>query len=45
MVAMERVTATQWRIAPQGRMRVPAILYATEALVTALDAKVCTTLL
>ena len=41
MVAMERVTATQWRIAPQGRMRVPAILYATEALVTALDAKVC----
>ena len=30
----------QWEIAPQGRMRVPAVIYADEALIRAMDPKV-----
>ncbi|MFZ5653878.1 MAG: RtcB family protein [Pseudomonadota bacterium] len=40
MLAVERVAEVEWRMPPQGRMRVPAILYATEGLLRALDAKV-----
>src|SRR5512139_2269350 len=35
-----RVDATTWRIEPQGKMRVPAILYADEALIRDMDDKV-----
>jgi len=35
-----RVDATTWRIEPHGAMRVPAILYADEALLRAMDDKV-----
>lgn len=38
--APERVSEVEWRIPAQGRMRVPAVIYASEALVRALDAKV-----
>ncbi len=37
---LSRVDETTWRIEPFGRMRVPGILYATEALVEAMDEKV-----
>jgi tRNA-splicing ligase RtcB (3'-phosphate/5'-hydroxy nucleic acid ligase) len=35
-----RLSDTAWRLEPTGRMRVPAILYATEALLTEMDDKV-----
>ena len=35
-----RVDATTWRIEPQGRMRVPAIIYADENLIRDMDDKV-----
>lgn len=31
LAALEKVSATEWRIKPAGAMRVPAILYADEA--------------
>jgi tRNA-splicing ligase RtcB (3'-phosphate/5'-hydroxy nucleic acid ligase) len=36
----ERVSETEWRIAPVGDMRVPAVLYADEALLRDMDNKV-----
>jgi tRNA-splicing ligase RtcB (3'-phosphate/5'-hydroxy nucleic acid ligase) len=36
----ERISDTEWRVAPVGRMRVPAILYADEGLLRDMDAKV-----
>jgi len=36
----EKVSETEWRVAPYGAMRVPAILYADEGLVRAMDDKV-----
>ncbi len=33
-------SATEWRIAPHGAMRVPAVIYATEALIRDMDHKV-----
>jgi tRNA-splicing ligase RtcB (3'-phosphate/5'-hydroxy nucleic acid ligase) len=35
-----RVDATQWRVEPYGAMRVPAVLFADEALIRAMDDKV-----
>ena len=35
-----RVDATAWRIEPHGAMRVPAVIYADEDLIRAMDAKV-----
>ena len=35
-----RVDATSWRVEPQGAMRVPAIIYADETLIRAMDDKV-----
>src|SRR6516162_2149939 len=40
LAGLERVSATEWRIAPMGAMRVPAILYADEALIREMDEKV-----
>lgn len=37
---LKRVSDWEWRIEPQGAMRVPAILYASEALVRDMDHKV-----
>ena len=37
---LTRVDATTWRIEPTGGMRVPAILYADEALILGMDDKV-----
>ncbi len=37
---LSRQSEFEWRIAPTGAMRVPGILYATEALVGAMDPKV-----
>ena len=36
----ERIGETEWRVAPHGAMRVPAVLYADEPLVRAMDDKV-----
>jgi len=36
----EKVDAFEWRIPPSGRMRVPAVIYADEALIRAMDDKV-----
>lgn len=36
----EKVAETEWRVSPHGAMRVPAILYADEGLVRAMDDKV-----
>jgi len=36
----ERITPTEWRIAPSGAMRVPAVLYADETLLRDMDDKV-----
>jgi tRNA-splicing ligase RtcB len=38
---LTRKSATEWWIAPHGKMRVPGIIYASEALVRDMDAKVC----
>ena len=37
---LERVSDWEWRIPPQGAMRVPAVIYASEALVRDMDRKV-----
>jgi tRNA-splicing ligase RtcB len=37
---LERISDVEWRLAPQGRMRVPGVIYADEALVRAMDDKV-----
>jgi len=37
---LTRVSDFEWRIEPRGKMRVPAILYATEELVRGMDTKV-----
>jgi tRNA-splicing ligase RtcB len=37
---LQRMSAFEWRIEPSGAMRVPAVIYADEALVTAMDNKV-----
>jgi tRNA-splicing ligase RtcB len=37
---MERKSACEWWIRPTGKMRVPAVLYATEALIRDMDDKV-----
>ena len=39
LAGLERVSAAEWRIAPTGAMRVPAILYADEALIREMDEK------
>jgi tRNA-splicing ligase RtcB (3'-phosphate/5'-hydroxy nucleic acid ligase) len=36
----ERINATCWRVEPQGEMRVPAVLFANEALLRGMDDKV-----
>lgn len=36
----ERDTQYRWRVAPHGRMRVPGIIYATQALIDGMDEKV-----
>jgi tRNA-splicing ligase RtcB len=40
LARFEKVNDFEWRIAPHGRMRVPAVLYADEPLVRAMDDKV-----
>jgi tRNA-splicing ligase RtcB len=40
LTRLSRKSDTEWWIQPHGRMRVPGILYATEALVTEMDDKV-----
>jgi tRNA-splicing ligase RtcB len=37
---LERESDCQWRIAPTGKMRVPAVIYATESLIQDMDEKV-----
>ena len=37
---LDRLTKTTWQIAPSGRMRVPAIIHATESLIWDMDDKV-----
>jgi tRNA-splicing ligase RtcB len=36
----EQVSDTEWRLAPTGAMRVPAVIFATEALIHDMDDKV-----
>jgi len=38
--SLQRVSAEEWRIEPQGKMRVPAVIYATEELIREMDEKV-----
>ena len=38
--SLQRVSGEEWRIEPHGKMRVPAIIYATEELVRDMDEKV-----
>jgi len=40
LTRFERISATEWRLPPQGAMRVPAVLYASEPLVREMDDKV-----
>jgi len=40
MSLLTRKAEYEWWVVPQGKMRVPAVLYATEALVRDMDAKV-----
>jgi tRNA-splicing ligase RtcB len=35
-----RVSSTEWRVKPHGKMRVPAVIFATEDLIAAMDDKV-----
>jgi tRNA-splicing ligase RtcB len=37
---LQKQTENQWRIAPHGKMRVPAVIFATEQLVREMDEKV-----
>lgn len=40
LTKLERVSPYEWRVAPHGAMRVPAVFYADEALVRDMDEKV-----
>lgn len=40
LALLNRISEFEWQIPPTGAMRVPGILYATEALVSAMDRKV-----
>ena len=40
IASLTRVSEFEWRIEPQGDMRVPGIIYASQALVAAMDEKV-----
>ncbi|MFY9268940.1 MAG: RtcB family protein [Candidatus Manganitrophaceae bacterium] len=40
LTQLTRISEWEWRIAPFGKMRVPGIIYASEALVREMDAKV-----
>ncbi|MCB1738991.1 MAG: RtcB family protein, partial [Gammaproteobacteria bacterium] len=40
IAALERMSEHAWRIAPHGAMRVPGIIYASEALVRTMDVRV-----
>jgi tRNA-splicing ligase RtcB len=40
LTGLEKISDTEWRIEPKGEMRVPAILYADEALIRDMDEKV-----
>jgi len=40
MTGLIKISDTEWRIAPQGAMRVPVVLFASEALIRGMDAKV-----
>jgi len=37
---LQRISECEWRIAASGKMRVPAVIYATEALIVDMDEKV-----
>ncbi len=37
---LRQITDSEWRIEPHGKMRVPAVLFATAPLIAAMDAKV-----
>ena len=37
---LQKQTEDQWRIAPHGKMRVPAVIFATEPLIRDMDEKV-----
>jgi tRNA-splicing ligase RtcB len=37
---LKRVSATEWRVKPRGKMRVPSVLFATEELLKGMDDKV-----
>jgi tRNA-splicing ligase RtcB len=37
---LQQASATEWRLEPQGAMRVPAVLYGSEPLIAAMDDKV-----
>ncbi len=37
---LQRISESEWRIDPQGKMRVPAILFASEDLIRDMDTKV-----
>jgi tRNA-splicing ligase RtcB len=36
----KRISSTEWRVEPFGKMRVPAVIYATDDLIRGMDAKV-----
>lgn len=40
MQLLQQVSESEWRIEPQGKMRVPAVLFASEELIRGMDAKV-----
>jgi tRNA-splicing ligase RtcB len=40
LAGLEKISDTEWRIEPTGDMRVPAVLYADEALIREMDEKV-----
>jgi tRNA-splicing ligase RtcB len=40
LTGLEKISATEWQIKPRGAMRVPAVLYADEALIRDMDEKV-----
>lgn len=40
LLRLQRVSASEWRLEPQGAMRVPAVLYGSESLLAEMDEKV-----
>ena len=40
LAKLEKISEIEWRIAPTGPMRVPAVIYADEALIRDMDDKV-----